>query len=402
MLEVQKYLRSGHTLQQLSQRYNIQCNICEELNLAALNYTNLSPMEELLVKECRGLFLDLNTWNIACKSLGAFFDIDVNIADTIDWKTAKLMEKLDGALITIYYYKDKWNIGMRMSADGSMKATAINGILTDLTFAELTKKTIEEMGYTWEDYTSKLDTNIFYSYELCCPETRCGVIYPDRKLTLIAAVNKKTLKNIDIYNLQWPIEKVTYYNVENRDEVENYLQKYSDPLISEGFVLIDENFNRVKYKNPEYVTMMSDPDSDNELESLEQLLQYVSSFSSTSGVCPCSLNYIYTINATFSECGVWQGWVGLTINLSLANQTTCGWSGTLGGEDGPVYACIYLEIVNSPIQSIATLRILGGSGCVSLCWYGTSDIIADCASITFNKTAGSAPGPSTITATRSG
>ena len=72
MLEVQKYLRSGHTLQQLSQRYNVQCNICEDLNLVALNYTNLSLMDEPLVKECRGLFLELDTWNIACKSIGGF------------------------------------------------------------------------------------------------------------------------------------------------------------------------------------------------------------------------------------------------------------------------------------------------------------------------------------------
>ena len=162
MLEVQTYL-TGHTLQQLSQRYNIQCNICEDLKLVALNYTNLSPMNEPLVKECRGLFLELDTWNIACKSIGGF----AQTSNAIDWKTARLMQKLDGALITIYYYKDKWNIGMRMSADGSMNVSSINGRSTDLTFAELTKKTIEEMGYTWEDYTSKLDPNIFYSYELC-------------------------------------------------------------------------------------------------------------------------------------------------------------------------------------------------------------------------------------------
>ena len=110
-------------------------------------------------------------------------------------------------------------------------------------------------------------------------------------MTLIGAVNKETLEEINIFRLKWPIEKVTYYdNINNIDEINEMLDIHSDPLINEGFVLIDKNFNRVKYKNSEYVTMMSAPDSENELESLEQLLQYVSSFSSLQPHVRCCTN----------------------------------------------------------------------------------------------------------------
>ena len=105
------------------------------------------------------------------------------------------------------------------------------------------------MGYTWEDYTSKLDTNIFYSYELCCPETRFGVIYPDRKLILIGAISAETLDELDIYELKWPLEKVTYYdNINSTEDVNIIMDMFTDPLISEGFVLIDKDFNRVNIK----------------------------------------------------------------------------------------------------------------------------------------------------------
>jgi hypothetical protein len=280
-LEVQKYLREGHPLSNLSQRYNIQCNISPELNIVSLNYSNLSPMDIPLVRECRGLFLEIDTWNIVCKSMTAFPNSGNPLVDnSIDWSTARLTEKLDGALILLYYYKDEWRTGMRMSADGSMQVSAINGAPSELTFTELTKLTIEEMGYTWEDYTSKLNPNIYYSFELTAPETRFGVIYSERKLTLISAVNKFNLKEMDIYSLKFPVEKVLYIKVNNIDEVNKTVSQYSDPLIYEGFVLVDKNYNRIKYKNPNFVEMMSEPETDDELEALEQLLQYVSSFSS--------------------------------------------------------------------------------------------------------------------------
>jgi hypothetical protein len=281
-LEVQKFLRSGNTLRNLSQKYNIQCNICIELNLVALNYTDLSPQTELIVNECKGLFLELDTWNVVCKSFNLFKLGDINIddgaKDKFDWNTARLTEKLDGALICIYYYKDAWRIGMRMSADGSMQVTSMNGLPTPLSFAELTKVTLEEMGYKWEDYIAKLDPSIYYSFELCGPETRVGVIYSKRKLVLIGAIKSTDLSEIDIFKLDFPKEKPAVYPVKSKEDIVDILQKQSDPLKYEGLVLSDANSNRLKYKNPYYVEMMREPTPEEELEELEQLLKYVVAF----------------------------------------------------------------------------------------------------------------------------
>lgn len=284
MTQVQQFLRDGNSLRQLAQKYNIQCNICSDLNLVALNYTNLSPMEEPIVKECRGLFLELDSWDIACKSFTAFEDnSDISedeINKTIDWSTAKLVEKLDGALICLYYYNDEWCIGMRMCADGSNQVTAINGVPTTLSFAELTKETIEEMGYKWEDYISDLNPDYYYSLELCSPETRYGVVYTSRKLVLLGVVNSKDLSEININTLKFPKEKAKEYPVKSLDDVKKIVNEYDDPLIYEGFILIDGNYNRYKFKNRYYIQMMSDPTPDNELEELEQLLRYVITFGS--------------------------------------------------------------------------------------------------------------------------
>jgi hypothetical protein len=280
MLKVQEYLLNGNSLIDLSRKYNIQCNINSELNLVSLNYTNLSPMDEEIVRECRGLFLELETFNVVCKSFTAFPDqSEIDTTKIFNWNNAKLIEKLDGALICLYYYKEEWRIGMRMSVDGSMQVTAINGVPTPLSFAELTKNTIEEMGYTWDEYTSKLDKNIYYSLELVGPETRFGVLYFNRKLVLIGALNNFDFSEVDIFSLDFPKEKPTYYIVQNEQEVKDLIDKYNDPLRYEGFVLCDDQFNRVKYKNPYFVEMMSEGVTDNELSELEQLLNYVTTFS---------------------------------------------------------------------------------------------------------------------------
>lgn len=285
MLKVQEFLQNN-TLQDLALRYNIQYEISNSLGVVAFNYSNLSPMNEPLVKECRGLFLELDTWNLVCKSMSAFcenFDLQGQVDElTINWEKAKLIEKLDGALIVLYFYKDEWRIGMRMSADGSNKAMAINGVYTDLTFAELTKLTVEDMGYSWAEYISQLDSNYFYSFELCAPETRYGVIYTKRTLTLLSVLDKITLEEIDIYTLEFPKEKPIFYKVNNMNEVFNIINEYSDPIKYEGFVLYDGTI-RIKYKNPEYILMLSEYEDNSELQSIENLLYYVLSFSTTPG-----------------------------------------------------------------------------------------------------------------------
>ena len=281
MLKVQEYLRSGNSLRQLSQEHNIQCNICSELDLVALNYTSFSDTTNPMVLECKGLFLELDTWDVACKSFGKF---PQGTSAGIDWDSARLLEKLDGALVCLYYYKDAWRIGMRMSADGSMQVSSVNGVPTSLSFAELTKLTLSDMGYEWEDYCSKLNRNIFYSFELVGTETRVGVIYSKRRLVLTGAVQKITLNYIDIFGLDFPIEKPLSYPVYSLDDIGRVITSHNDPLKYEGFVLHDNNYNRKKMINPNYVEMMSDPVSENDLSQLEDMLREVIAFTTAGSI----------------------------------------------------------------------------------------------------------------------
>jgi len=259
-LHIQKFLRSGKTLKDLYQRYDVQYNLNSELGIVVFNYRHLSPQNSPIVKESRALILELDTWNVVCKSLDAFYEPSnphaADVLKAFDWSTAKAMEKCDGALVSIYHYKGEWRCGTRFSPDGALTVWSINSKPTNLTWRQLTERVVQDMGYTWQEFTSGLDKDVFYTFELVAPENRVIVLYETRKLVLVGAIKRDTLEEIDVYSLSYPPLKPVFYEVSNMADCEALVEKFSEPYDSEGFVVIDKNFNRLKIRNPKHSEML--------------------------------------------------------------------------------------------------------------------------------------------------
>ena len=269
MLEIQKFLINGGTLQDLRQKYQIRYVPCAPLKIVSLNCQLMSPKTEPMVNECRALYLNAEDWTVAFKGMNNFFDFNSpegkSIFDTLDWNSVRAYEKLDGALICIYYYKDAWRIGSRFSPDGGWLAFGVGSSESTLSWKELVIQTIENKGISIDTFFNSLNKNIFYSFELCTKENQVGVIYQEDLMKLIAAVDKLTLSEIDIKTLDCILPKAEYIEVKNTEEVDALIaNKESHEL--EGYVLCDKYFNRVKYYNPNYLEAMNTfrPSSANE------------------------------------------------------------------------------------------------------------------------------------------
>jgi hypothetical protein len=67
-----------------------------------------------------GLILELDTWKVMSLAFKKFFNSEEGNAHKIDWNTAKVLEKLDGSLIQVYYdgFVDKWFAGTTGTAEG--------------------------------------------------------------------------------------------------------------------------------------------------------------------------------------------------------------------------------------------------------------------------------------------
>lgn len=284
MLEIQKFLINGGTLQELRQKYHIRYVPCAPLRVVSLNCQLMSPKTEQMVNECRALYLNGEDWSVAFKGMNNFFDYSSiegkPVFGSLDWESVRAYEKLDGALICIYNYKDTWRIGSRFSPDGGWLAFGVGSSESTLSWKELVIKTIEDKGIKIEDFFNSLNKNIFYSFELCTKENQVGVIYQEDFMKLIAAVDKYTLTEIDIETIDCLLPKASFVNVKNTDELDVLIaNKESHEL--EGFVLCDKYFKRVKYYNPNYLEAMNTfrPSSANEaLANLVRIFQVQASY----------------------------------------------------------------------------------------------------------------------------
>jgi hypothetical protein len=303
MLEIQKYLTNGGTLRELRQKYSIRYVPCAPLNLVSLNCQLMSPKDVPMVNECRSLFVNPDDCSVAFKSMNNFFDINSpegqETNKIFDWESARAYEKLDGAMICIYFYKDAWRIGSRFSPDGGWLAFGIGSQESNLSWKELTIKTIEDSGTKIEDFYKSLDKNIFYSYEICTQDNQVGVVYKNNFLKLIAAVDKNTLEEIDIEKLYSITPKAEYKQVNSLDQVNDLIDN-AQAHEKEGYVVCDKNFNRMKVYNPNYLIAMNSFKFSNPVEALANLVS------------------IFAVNASYYQ--VDMGPLSLDMNTGISSD----------------------------------------------------------------------------------
>jgi hypothetical protein len=259
MLHVQKYLRDycnlpwsdrraiSAGLALLKQTLAIDYKFHSKYpNLVLLKYSMIdSDFSSPIVQECRGLILDsANNWEVVAYPFKKFLNVGEKLAATIDWKTAKVQEKLDGSLITLYLYNDEWQIATSGCPDGTNKVGD-----REITFAELFWETFKKQGGNLDYF---LPTNT-YMFELTSPLNRVVVDHKEAKVILIGIRSRLTLKEEPVHPVG-VIPAVFRYSLASVEDCIEAAQALN-PLKQEGYVVVDASFNRVKIKSPSYVTI---------------------------------------------------------------------------------------------------------------------------------------------------
>ena len=257
-LQVQKYLRSNKTLANLKEELGIEYNVKD--TLVILNYSQIdSPKNHPIIFECRGLILELDTWNSICLPFKRFFNYGevAEITDSFDFSKSVGLEKIDGTMISVFCYKDQWMMATR----GVIENTSLVG-LSNITFQQLYLETLKNYPNFWQN----IDKNYTYCFELTSPENRVVTIYHERKLHLllirdIATLKEEPLEAMKIWSgkLGTPIPGIVRFDT--KDELLELASKLA--TLEEGFVAVDISdydqdgisFKRVKVKNPSYVAI---------------------------------------------------------------------------------------------------------------------------------------------------
>lgn len=263
MLDVQKYLLSGKTLQDLIDNFSIKVRIDNNLNVVCLNYDQInSPMGNSIVEECRALILELDTWEVLSWPFRKFYNYsEGHIPVSFNWNQFDALNKLDGSLISLWFDSNyNYHFATRSVPDASCSYDE-----SDNTFKALIEQAILEMtGNCVNNFLLYFCPGHSYTFELTTPENKMVVQHTDRKLTLLAIRNLETLEELDVN--QWVLDNLYPYPVvQGFKNLTLYQVKEKvasiNPLKEEGFVLLDNNFNRIKIKSEAYLPLSKCRDS---------------------------------------------------------------------------------------------------------------------------------------------
>jgi len=251
-LLTQSFLRSN-PLSDLTARYKVAVRRHREFpNLVFVKYDQIeSPMAEPIVQECRGLILDeADDWSVVSFPFRKFFNHGEGHAAPIDWASARVYEKLDGSLMTLYWYGGGWRVASNGLPDASGAVEGRAG-----TFADLFWDTFKEAGYA---VPSERHRGLCYMFEMTTPYNRVVVQHARPRVTLIGCRDLEDGNYPELApespaaELGW--ECVRCFPLTSADACLS-AAKQLRAIEAEGFVACDARFNRVKIKSPQYVAL---------------------------------------------------------------------------------------------------------------------------------------------------
>lgn len=258
-LEVQKFLRHQPrdlALTELNDKFAIKATRHgEHPNLVLLKYNQIeSPMCEPLVQECRGLILDeADDWRVVAMPYKKFFNAGETLAAPIHWRSAVIWEKLDGSIMTVYHYKDRWYVSTSGVPDASCQVGDLG-----ISFADLFWETWFRQGLV---DPQDLNPSLCYMFELCAPHNRVVVQYDEPRLYLHG---RRVIGGIDETGHLKELPPVEFFpgaplprSFEIGKNLDECLAaaRVLNPLEIEGYVVCDAFFNRIKVKSPQYVAL---------------------------------------------------------------------------------------------------------------------------------------------------
>jgi len=220
-----------------------------ENTYAIFNYGYDCNFAEPIVQEARGIILDTERLQVVCWPFRKFGNYNEYYADTIDWKTARVFEKLDGSIIKLWF--DVEAAHWQFSTNGSIRAeNAHIGAFALLTFNDLIRRAENFSNIPFES----LDKNYTYIFELISPYNRIVIPYKDTVLCHIGTRCNLSGQEMDI---DIGIQKPASYPIKSLTQcIETALalnKNAGEEIIAEGFVVSDGNWNRVKVKSPDYI-----------------------------------------------------------------------------------------------------------------------------------------------------
>lgn len=246
ILDIQKFIYNNPTdwKEKLSDApYYLQIYKWENLPLYGFKYQiTKSDLSLSIVQEARGLILNENGYVVAYPFY-KFFNYQEPNAAIIDWHSAFATLKIDGSLITVFYYNNEWQVAT--SSGRPADKADLNDILYP-NFRALFNAAAKNSGLDFDN----LRTCNTYCFELVSRASKVVIDYGQPKLYHIFTRNKNSFEE-DIYE-NIGIEKPKRFDFNSKEDYQELIKKMETENV-EGIVVQDRYGNRVKMKTESYL-----------------------------------------------------------------------------------------------------------------------------------------------------
>lgn len=261
MLKVQQFIRANSDWEQLlsSEPYHISISRDTMFgrNLVMFKYDQLSSdFSNDIVRECRGLILDADTFEVVSYPFNKFFNYGEQWMDDVDWRTAYVTEKIDGSIGKLVNMGDG---NFLISTNGVIDAYKCSLPQTlgcpFNSFGELFMEGMKYYGIKAEDFPRLFKPGYTYIFEITSPWNQVVVQWDETKVWFLGMRDNNTLKETFFGDceLAQTFDTPHIFPIKTIDQCVAASKVL--PEDAEGYVVVDANFNRVKVKSPRYVQL---------------------------------------------------------------------------------------------------------------------------------------------------
>lgn len=255
MLEVQKLLKSGKTLEKLDEELGIRATRCAQSTLVILNYSQVdSPKMHPATMECRGLTLDARNWEVVARAFPRFFNHGEcpELQSKFDWESCVAEEKHDGSLMLLYRHEGQWRVNTRGSFAQGEIAPGVNKTWEECFYEAVDEVTLGDLA------EQAIGTTHTFVFEYCSPYNKVVRRYEQPTLFLLAAFENASGREahpgeLDSIAQHLRVQRPARF-ASSLESVLSLIKAFDSPT-HEGFVLKDKFGNRIKVKNKDYVAL---------------------------------------------------------------------------------------------------------------------------------------------------
>ena len=220
-------------------------------NLVCFKYGIEADFSDPLVCEARGIIIDVKHQTVVCRPFDKFFNVQEQYAADIDWNTAKVLEKIDGSLIKLYWYNGKWTFATSSTCDATEASVAgYKGV----TYRDIIARADNYSRIPFDD----LSKNRTYLFELVSPMTQVVIRYDKTSLYYLASFDNMTGEEV-VVDLFEEFKRPRSYPLKTIDECISAAMELNrdseEEIKDEGFVVVDGQHRRIKIKSPAYIAL---------------------------------------------------------------------------------------------------------------------------------------------------